>query len=910
MVSCPAEATFVRYAGGELEADAAHALETHLDGCASCRYVYAELARGTGDGVPAAVPTPPRLGAEPLARGTVVDRYVIVGTLGRGGMGVVYKAFDPELDRSIALKLVGLAGSTDDREQARTRLVREAKTLAQLSHPNIVAVHDVGTHGTDVFVAMELVAGSTLRAWLGERDRTPREILGVFAAAGAGLAAAHRLGIVHRDFKPENVMVGDDGRVRVVDFGLARTLDLAPRTSRPNLARTDAVELTRDGAVLGTPAYMAPEQDLGKDADARSDQFSFCVALYEALFHQRPFAGATYVELSDHRISGEVRPPPNVRGVSAKVRRAVLRGLRVYPADRHPTIDALLGELGTGRWSPRTRATIAVLGATTLAAGSWGVYQAMQPAPTAEAACALAADDITGVWNAKRRADVIASFESIDVIPKAEARAMALRVGELADRWAAEWSKRRATLCEHIVRGDPDPSGRTADQLQCLRSRLDSLDAAISVSIHAPSELIVRRADVIVEEIPWPAGCDEVEEARTAMTEETRLRWKPMLQDLVAARVAQAKGDLAEAERLSTQTLARARAGRDQEPIAAALLSLGQVQAAKGQFEAAIPTLREAIRIATKVRDEGEIVDAWLEIVSIAFSDSRFDRDVEEALFAIELATLRLPADDDRRQQVAYKVGSVRLVRGDLDGAREPLTQALALASRDPDKHRLDIAAVENSIGLYHAYRGEYAEARRHLDRAAATWQQAGATVNLAATLGIIGELAAVQHDFTRAEPDLVRALQLLDEAGDAGRPSQPKALYQLGYVYARTNRCAEARPLFAKIRTVVTEVYGAESTLFSLAEFGDGVCALAEGKPTDAVALLEHARALVIDHPAGPIQIPNIEAALARAIVAARGDRARAVALAQHAREIYAKYPGLALDREALDAWLAEHAK
>nr|MDQ3367289.1 serine/threonine protein kinase [Myxococcota bacterium] len=342
-MTCPAETTLLRYVSGDLEVRAVQDLEAHLDECGSCRFVFAELARDApGAGTVPVRPLPFELSvAAALPRGTVVGRYVIVGRLGRGGMGVVYKAFDPELDRPIALKLVGFGGLGAEPEEARSRLLREAKTLARLSHPNVVAVHDVGTYHEDVFVAMEFVAGTTLRGWLRERSHKPREILTVFRAAGAGLAAAHRLGIVHRDFKPENVMVDAEGRVRVLDFGLARSLARsAARPSmtsiiRPSTASTPATataletaaQLTHDGAIVGTPAYMAPEQDRGEDVDARSDQFSFCAALYEALYGQRPFAGDAYAEIAERRLAGEVRPPPS-SAVPGKIRRALLKGLR------------------------------------------------------------------------------------------------------------------------------------------------------------------------------------------------------------------------------------------------------------------------------------------------------------------------------------------------------------------------------------------------------------------------------------------------------------------------------------------------------------------------------------------------------------------------------------------------------
>ena len=193
----------------------------------------------------AADPSPGLAAAAPggeLGRGTLVGRYVVVDRIGRGGMGVVYKAFDPELDRAIALKLVAVPELRGRQHAAaeplRLRLQREARTLARLSHPNVVAVHDVGGFGGSVFLAMEFVAGRTVRQWLEDRPRRPREILTVFTAAGAGLAAAHQLGVVHRDFKPDNVMVSSDGRVRVLDFGLARLA----HTPGSDAGQSDAAE--------------------------------------------------------------------------------------------------------------------------------------------------------------------------------------------------------------------------------------------------------------------------------------------------------------------------------------------------------------------------------------------------------------------------------------------------------------------------------------------------------------------------------------------------------------------------------------------------------------------------------------------------------------------------------------------
>jgi serine/threonine protein kinase/tetratricopeptide (TPR) repeat protein len=324
-----------------------------------------------------------------LARGSIVARYIIAEALARGGMGVVYKAFDPELSRPVAVKL--LKADNQPGGTFRDRLLREAQALARLSHPNVIAVHDVGTFGDDVFIAMEFVEGMSLRRWLEAARRSWREIVEVFLAAGEGLAAAHRANLVHRDFKPDNVMVGADGRVRVLDFGLARltgegsganaaTEPSSPsaepvhdtaaeipsakvmrplRAPQPDVPAPSSdslssssnggyalmTPLTLAGAVLGTPKFMAPEQHLGEIADERADQFSFCVALHYALYGQFPFAGNTFEEYGANVVRGRILEPPATARVPRWLRSVLLRGLESEPADRYPSMAALLVEL-------------------------------------------------------------------------------------------------------------------------------------------------------------------------------------------------------------------------------------------------------------------------------------------------------------------------------------------------------------------------------------------------------------------------------------------------------------------------------------------------------------------------------------------------------------------------------------
>ena len=273
-----------------------------------------------------------------------VGRFTVLGLVGRGGFGEVYAAHDPELDRRVALKV--LAHTEDPAAVERLRL--EAMTMARLSHPNVARVFDVGDVDGHLFVAMEFIRGSTLRTWLAGQPRHWREICDVFIAAGQGLAAAHREGIVHRDFKPDNVVIDQEGRARVIDFGLAvPTLEYPSDGSFPlHTADEDELEVTQpsEPGRGGTPAYMAPEQHSGRPADARSDQYSFCVALFEALHDRRPFAGRTWHTLRP-QVLGSSRSGLASRKLPSHLRRAVLRGLSAAPERRFPDMEALLAEL-------------------------------------------------------------------------------------------------------------------------------------------------------------------------------------------------------------------------------------------------------------------------------------------------------------------------------------------------------------------------------------------------------------------------------------------------------------------------------------------------------------------------------------------------------------------------------------
>jgi formylglycine-generating enzyme required for sulfatase activity len=372
-----------------------------------------------------------------LDTGAQLGRYVIVERVGTGAMGVVYGAYDPQLDRKIALKLIKPGPGVKD--TARARLLREAKAIARLQHPNVVAVHDVGVIDEQVFLAMEFVAGGTIKSWVAAQPRSWREILDVFIAAGRGLAAAHAAGLVHRDFKPDNVLLDKEQRPRVVDFGIARQAgaaddEIAGETGEPQVDGTATLRdssgkhalatLTKTGTWVGTPAYMAPEQFLGERGDEKSDQFSFCVALYEALYGERPFAGDDMLSISVNVTTEQLRPMPRDRGVPTWLRRVILRGLRVDPAARWESMAALIAALSSDPVAKLRNRLVAGGVAVALAAVvvvAWQVASRRRAETEREIARYVAdADRLTGDARAKvatardLRGRAFADFDAMD----------------------------------------------------------------------------------------------------------------------------------------------------------------------------------------------------------------------------------------------------------------------------------------------------------------------------------------------------------------------------------------------------------------------------------------------------------------------------------------------------------------
>ena len=346
---CPDEEDIAAFVRGFLDSQRARSLEAHVAHCSTCRQLLSVLAHATDmDSHLTAHSASPTLPLErdasetELQIGAWFGRYSVLDWLGAGGMGAVYSAYDPELNRKIALKVLSNdASSPSDRVPIRDLLLREARAMAQLAHPNVVTVFDVGRVGDCVFIAMELVEGTTLTQWLAAERRSLSEIITMFLAAGTGLAAAHAAGLIHRDFKPDNVLIGSDGRVRVTDFGLARRQPRALfEAVRPGVIEPGHGINTTGTGLVGTLAYMAPEQYFGRSVDARAYQFSFAVALHEAIYGERPLA--SWLSAGGRAASHHAVTVSRGGGLPVGLRNVLLRALSVRPDERYPSMDALL----------------------------------------------------------------------------------------------------------------------------------------------------------------------------------------------------------------------------------------------------------------------------------------------------------------------------------------------------------------------------------------------------------------------------------------------------------------------------------------------------------------------------------------------------------------------------------------
>jgi len=699
------------------------------------------MAAGNGGSTPPLRPDSQKAKhLESLEQGTVVGRYVLLYRAGIGGMGVVYAAYDPELDRKIAVKLLH---PKREGTEGRTRLLREAQAMARLSHPNVITVHDVGTWGDQVFLALEFVEGETLAEWLRREPRPWRQVLQVFVEAGRGLAAAHRAGVVHRDFKPGNVLLGSDGRTRVMDFGMARpraapgTRELAevessaPQPpgpedvwedrSRPDLPPSPfSTPVTRDGVVVGTLPYMAPEVPRNRGTDARSDQFSFCVALYEALYGQHPFSspGGSTLDLIDRMLKGNVRPPPSGSPVPGWLESVLLRGLRTEPEERYESMDDLLQVLEE---TPRKRWRL-----TTLAAGLaavlallFGVPQLWNGEETGMAACEDGEKTLRQVWNEPRQDRIGGAFARVGAPFATDAWREAR---DTLEGFVEDWSRQHRDACEATYVREEQSEELLARRMLCLDRHLKELDALLDLFAEADRE-IVEEAVLAVQILPPPEECGEVEALLAAPRRpedpEVRRAIGRAEADLAIAHALAASGKYADALERGRRVVEKADPLSYPALLADALVLTGEMNRWLGNTGEAADDLVEAMWAAEASREDRLAARAATQLVWLLGVDQQL---FARAHYWARLAQAKLDralGDVPQLQADLLDAEGVLLrVEGRYAESLDRHTRALELRRQAEQHSELRVATTSDYLAVTLGSMGRHQEAREHLDRA------------------------------------------------------------------------------------------------------------------------------------------------------------------------------------------------
>lgn len=979
----------------------------------------------SGDKDAAAVSSP--AGSDAAAIGPLDElqrrgRYLLLGQLGSGGMGVVHAAYDPTLDRKVALKLLrpGEGGNVD--AVARGRLLREARALARLSHPNVVQVYEVGTvEDQQVYIAMEHIEGQTLRAWQKQARRPFRDVLARYLAAGRGLQAAHEAGLVHRDFKPENVILGKDGRVVVLDFGLAVAPEAGVSGSEPEPApRASATSATEEtpttrlapgandsvpatavraavatfgpadgpasGArldrsksgvsfgsrpldrftvdVVGTRPYMAPEQHVGRPIDARTDQYSFCLALYEGLYGQRPFVDAEpppEVEVSavvgaqgpgeiaparqswlvTQKFRRRVLPPPPESDVPGWLRQVVLRGLSADPAERWHSMADLLFELSRDpaarrrRWAAAT-GVIAIVVALGVGYGRIRHERSLL--------CEGAAQKLRGVWDDDRREQARRAFESTAA---AGADAAFARVAHTLDGYAGRWIAMHTSACESTrLRGEQ--SEELLDlRMQCLAERLDALRATVDV-LAAADSTVVAKASSAVTALPPLDDCANLALLRAPVRPPadptTRDRLTGLRRRLAEVRAQSNVGKVAQALSGATVVAGEARALGYRPFEAAALISLSTIRQRAGDWQGALDAARDGMRAADAGRDGPQAAEA--QAYSTFLLGTRLGRPAEaEAAARDTEARLEGLAELDprRRSNILKFCATGFMSAGKPEEARARYLAALTLL----DQRRLPggarAAGGEASEGeqapghggiddddascrgglLSHlawidAQVGRFSSAFELFQQAAAAYTQAFGESNpdvavFTLDVGVMHYLLGQEREAAAA---LERARSLIDRFSP-DNPIKATALDYLGFVALHRGELARARELFQQAleiieRTKLTDHPALPITLLGLArhQLQEPPAAGAAADARAIIAMLERAAAVGERTHADPWELAWVRFELVRALSGQPHDPGRTQRLVEQIKETYAQLPELAgPERATFEVWLARRS-
>ncbi|HEX5751074.1 MAG TPA: serine/threonine-protein kinase [Archangium sp.] len=851
-----------------------------------------------------------------------VGRYLLLERLGQGGMGVVYAAFDPDLDRKVALKLLQPSDGQSASETARARLLREAQAMARVSHPNVIPIFDVGVWGEQVFLAMELADGGTLSGWL-EEEHSWREVLERFLAAGRGLQAAHEAGLVHRDFKPANVLVSRAGRVYVTDFGLALQVGAPPQEddalseeARELMAperRMLEANLTQTGVVLGTPNYMSPEQYQGREVDARSDQFSFCAALYWGLYRKRAFetsrmrAFATSRSQPDASARTEpmepepiptdlIQEPPRDKKVPAWVKQALMRGLALEPSARFPSMKALLEALSQEQRRVKRQRWVAAActAAVGLAVVAGTAYRQTR-------LCTGAGELMAGVWEPAAKGRLEAAFLATK---RPFAKETAARVSGVLEEYAAAWTRQRTEACEATRVHGTQPEELLSRRVVCLERRRKDLGALVTLLSEADGPLVEKALDA-AHALPALQECADVE----SLSEQQRLPSDPAKR----AEIARLEERLAEVKAMvdaGRYPLALEKARQWEAPVLATghlplvaelRFHVGWIQEQLGESAEASKLLSRAVYDAEAGRADRLKVSILNKLLFVEDGQRHFGQ--AEGWGGLAEATLqRLGGDPLLESDVRVNRANLAISQSKLPEAKALLEQARQIHAKVLPSGHPKRARTTFLLGRVMRDMGEYAKALPLLEEALKQTE---------ASVGAMHPDMARRHVMLSwTLRDMGQHEKALEHAREAarireatfGKDSMPtaEALDELGMCLLELERYDEALPIYEAALAAKRKALPPEDMLLQPSYDGVGQALLGLKREREAIEPLKQAVTFT-EVPPDLLAVSGF--ALARALWVS-GQQPEARAEAARARERFTQ-AGLAPKVSEVDTWL-----
>ena len=774
-------------------------------------------------------------GDDLIAFGGRVGRYLILDRVGRGGMGVVYAAYDSVLDRRIALKLLR-AQEGEDASSGRVRMEREAQALARLSHENIVTIHDVGEHAGSMYIAMELVEGTTLREW--QKGKPWREIMRAYLDAARGLSAAHAAGLVHRDFKPENVLVDAKGNVRVTDFGLARRAGDSAPASAVRIASPSAFDsdLTAAGTVMGTVAYMAIEQIEGRPVDERADQYSWCIATWEGLFGEQPFVSGD-LEARREAMTKTVPKPPAKPAIPRGIVRVLQRGMSADANERWPAIDAVIGEIERAMSSRRWYIAAAAFAGVAIVAVVFAIGQSAGSRATN--ACASVADN--PVWTPQTKVAIEQAFAATNVPYAADASRVA---GKAIEAWQERWHDIALDSC--VATHTRHLQSEQVQQLRasCLAKRHDELATLVGGLVHADKKVVELAATLALPDLD---ACNDPQALAGVMS--------PPIANPEQATI-EARLQVIEEELAGVIAIPRAKELLDQLPdpgkagwkplVARIAMDRAHLEEELGRGKQARSALLDAAAAASAAGDNDLLVEAYLHATHLE-AHLTSDFALGKSWLGLAKGTMaRMGSRPKKLLQWDRAAGELAYREGRMEDARDAYRQELAQATALEPGGVLEIQALSD-VGKTESELNALADAQQHLDRARTlAKQQLGDSHPLVGAIAHdLGTVVYREGKFTDSLPYFESAVKIRSAAFGADSVEAANSIQATGNALVAMDRAQEAAERFGEAIAIYTARLGPDHPDVATAYNDIGSTYHRAGDYARALANAQHVKAI-----------------------------------------------------------------